>query len=117
MTAEQSRLLAFLGAYIAEKGYSPSYEEMAEHLNVVSKANIHRIVSALEKLGKVRRIPHTARSVEPTGATPQIGSLADRLVKALMEAHGFDDGDDVLMCATEAELRSVILAVLARTDA
>ncbi len=45
-------------------GVSPSYEEMKESLNLKSKSGIHRLISALEERGFIRRLPHKARALE-----------------------------------------------------
>ena len=45
-------------------GISPSYEEMKESLNLKSKSGIHRLISALEERGFIRRLPHKARALE-----------------------------------------------------
>lgn len=55
MTAEQLRLLDFVDAYICNHGFSPSYEEMAEHLGLRSKSSVHRLASALIERGYLRR--------------------------------------------------------------
>ena len=45
-------------------GVSPSYEEMKDSLNLKSKSGIHRLISALEERGFIRRLPHKARALE-----------------------------------------------------
>lgn len=64
MTLRQSRTLTFITNYIAERGYSPSYDEMRVHLGLVSKSGIHRLVQSLAKRGLIKITPGCARSVE-----------------------------------------------------
>lgn len=67
LTARQSDTLAFISSFQAEKGFGPSYREIAEALGMASKGNIHRIVLGLEERGAIRRLPDRARSVEVVG--------------------------------------------------
>lgn len=64
MTKRQAQLLDFIRSYVAEKGYSPSFDEMRLTLGLRSKSGVHRSVDALVAHGKVRRTPFRARSVE-----------------------------------------------------
>ena len=50
--------------YTEEHGYAPSFEEMADALNVASKSNIHRLLDALEERGFIRRLRHRSRAIE-----------------------------------------------------
>lgn len=63
MTPAQAALHSFIGEYIARKGYAPSYAEMAAHLGVVSKSNIHRLILGLEERGRIARIPARKRCI------------------------------------------------------
>ena len=116
MTAQQLKLLNFIRAFVAEREYSPSYQEMRAFMGLATASGVHRLVHALERGGHVVIRPHVARSVMPVHRAPTADhtSLAARLSAALMEAHGFDDGEGPLFCATEAELRMTILATLTR---
>jgi len=69
LTAQQAELLEFIRGYIADKGFSPSYDEMMERLDLTSKSHAHRLVVALEQRGHIRRLPHQARSIELVGAS------------------------------------------------
>ncbi len=64
LTKKQKNLLLFINKKLRSSGISPSYEEMKESLNLKSKSGIHRLISALEERGFIRRLPHKARALE-----------------------------------------------------
>ena len=64
LTKKQKNLLLFINKKIRSTGISPSYEEMKNSLNLKSKSGIHRLISALEERGFVRRLAHKARALE-----------------------------------------------------
>ena len=64
LTKKQKNLLLFINKRLRSSGVSPSYEEMKISLNLKSKSGIHRLISALEERGFVRRLPHKARALE-----------------------------------------------------
>ncbi len=64
LTKKQKNLLVFINKKIRSSGVSPSYEEMKNSLNLKSKSGIHRLISALEERGFIRRLPHKARALE-----------------------------------------------------
>ena len=64
LTQKQKNLLVFINKKIRNSGVSPSYEEMKNSLNLKSKSGIHRLISALEERGFIRRLPHKARALE-----------------------------------------------------
>ena len=64
LTKKQKNLLLFINRKLRSSGVSPSYEEMKESLNLKSKSGIHRLISALEERGFIRRLPHKARALE-----------------------------------------------------
>ena len=64
LTKKQKNLLVFINKKIRSTGVSPSYEEMKNSLNLKSKSGIHRLISALEERGFIRRLPHKARALE-----------------------------------------------------
>ena len=65
MTKRQAKLLEFIREYNNKNGYSPSYDEMREPMGLSSKSMVHSFISSLEKHGKIKRVRHSARSVEP----------------------------------------------------
>jgi len=64
LTKKQKNLLLFINKKLRATGISPSYEEMKVSLNLKSKSGIHRLISALEERGFIRRIAHKARALE-----------------------------------------------------
>jgi repressor LexA len=64
LTKKQKNLLLYINKKIRSTGISPSYEEMKESLNLKSKSGIHRLISALEERGFVKRLAHKARALE-----------------------------------------------------
>jgi repressor LexA len=66
LTAKQHELLLFIQRKLEETGISPSFEEMKEALDLKSKSGVHRLISALEERGFIRRLPNRARAREVT---------------------------------------------------
>ena len=64
LTKKQKNLLTFINNKLRSSGVSPSYEEMKESLNLKSKSGIHRLISALEERGFIKRLAHKARALE-----------------------------------------------------
>ena len=64
LTKKQKNLLMFINKKLRASGVSPSYEEMKQSLNLKSKSGIHRLISALEERGFIRRLAHKARALE-----------------------------------------------------
>ena len=64
LTKKQRNLLLFINNKIRSTGISPSYEEMKNSLNLKSKSGIHRLISALEERGFIKRLAHKARALE-----------------------------------------------------
>ena len=64
LTKKQKNLLLYINKKIRSTGVSPSYEEMKESLNLKSKSGIHRLISALEERGFIKRLAHKARALE-----------------------------------------------------
>jgi len=64
LTAKQRELLLFIDSRLNESGISPSFDEMREALDLKSKSGVHRLISALEERGFIRRLPNRARALE-----------------------------------------------------
>lgn len=91
LTKKQLDLLAFIHKRVQRDGVSPSFDEMKLALDLRSKSGIHRLITALEERGFIRRLAHRARAIEivrlpeslggqPTGEfTPRViqGDRAD----------------------------------------
>lgn len=74
LTSKQRELLLFIHQRIKETGVSPSFDEMKDALDLASKSGIHRLITALEERGFLRRLAHKARALEvlkmPESAAP-----------------------------------------------
>ena len=64
LTKKQHQLLLFINDRLRDEGVPPSFEEMKEAAGLKSKSGIHRLISALEERGFIRRLPHKARALE-----------------------------------------------------
>src|SRR4051795_10594502 len=64
LTAKQRELLLFIDDRLRDSGISPSFDEMREALDLKSKSGVHRLISALEERGFIRRLPNRARALE-----------------------------------------------------
>ncbi len=74
LTSKQKELLLFIHERIKRDGVSPSFDEMKEALNLASKSGIHRLITALEERGFIKRLANRARALEvlklPDSAAP-----------------------------------------------
>lgn len=82
LTPKQHELLLFIDRHLRETGCSPSFEEMKEALDLRSKSGIHRLISALEERGFLRRHKHRARALE-------VVRLPQDITPSKAQAHGF----------------------------
>src|SRR6187549_2565745 len=64
LTRKQHELLLYINERLSETGVSPSFEEMKDALDLKSKSGVHRLISALEERGFIRRLPNRARALE-----------------------------------------------------
>ena len=89
LTAKQKELLLFIHTRVQETGVPPSFDEMKEALDLRSKSGIHRLITALEERGFIRRLPHRARALEiiklpdaMVDAGARLAALAANVVEA-----------------------------------
>jgi repressor LexA len=78
LTRKQHELLMYIHERIKETGVSPSFDEMKEALDLASKSGIHRLITALEERGFLRRLPHRARALEVTKLPAEAATTAPR---------------------------------------
>ncbi len=76
LTQKQKELLMFIHARLQEQGVPPSFDEMKEALELRSKSGIHRLITALEERGFIRRLPHRARALEVIKLPENAGEMA-----------------------------------------
>lgn len=109
MTPKERELLAYLRTYVAEHEFSPSYGECAEALGIVSKSGVLRLARALQRQGCITMEPYRGRSMLPTsGNPPNVRVVLDAVTKA----HGFDDGEGLMITCTPDELRTTLIRAL-----
>lgn len=93
LTRKQHELIRFIQDRLEETGVSPSFEEMKEALDLKSKSGVHRLISALEERGFIRRLPNRARALEVlrqpddvSRAAPRAAANANAAIAALRAA-------------------------------
>ncbi|WP_439647308.1 LexA family protein [Antarcticirhabdus aurantiaca] len=70
LTEKQGTAYRFICDYADERGHTPSYDEIGAALGLASKSGVHRIVTALEERGRIRRRPNRARAIEIVETRP-----------------------------------------------
>src|SRR6267142_7235675 len=82
LTRKQYELLRFINERLKEAGVPPSFDEMKDALDLRSKSGIHRLITALEERGFIRRLPNRARAIEviklPDSVGPGMGTVRTR---------------------------------------
>jgi repressor LexA len=73
LTRKQYELLMFIHERMKESGVPPSFDEMKDALDLKSKSGIHRLITALEERGFIRRLPHRARALEVLKLPESVG--------------------------------------------
>jgi repressor LexA len=89
LTRKQHELLMFIHERLKEAGVPPSFDEMKEALDLRSKSGIHRLITALEERGFIRRLPHRARALEilklPESMSPSLSSATRGFSPSVIE--------------------------------
>ncbi|MBL4618403.1 MAG: transcriptional repressor LexA [Robiginitomaculum sp.] len=86
LTKKQHDLLVFINQCLTDSGVSPSFDEMKDALGLASKSGIHRLITALEERGFIKRLAHRARALEviklPEASVPEksVGGFKPNLV-------------------------------------
>ena len=97
LTKKQKNLLIFINEKLKRTGISPSYDEMRISLNLKSKSGIHRLISALEERGFIKRLPHKARALEViklpenAGAQDLYNNFSPKIIKGGLDLNKIDD--------------------------
>ncbi len=85
LTRKQHELLLFIHERLKESGIPPSFDEMKEALDLASKSGIHRLITALEERGFIRRLPNRARALEvvrlPDSLTPAARKFSPSVIE------------------------------------
>lgn len=91
LTRKQHELLMFIHERMKESGIPPSFDEMKEALDLASKSGIHRLITALEERGFIRRLPNRARALEvvklPDSMNPSLGGRKARFEPSVIEGN------------------------------
>lgn len=89
LTRKQHELLMFIHERMKESGIPPSFDEMKDALDLKSKSGIHRLITALEERGFIRRLPNRARALEvmrlPDSMNPSLGGKRSRFEPSVIE--------------------------------
>ena len=89
LTRKQHELLLFIHERLKETGIPPSFDEMKEALDLASKSGIHRLITALEERGFIRRLPNRARALEvlrlPDSIAPGLNAGARKFSPSVIE--------------------------------
>ena len=99
LTKKQKNLLMFINKKLRSSGVSPSYEEMKESLNLKSKSGIHRLISALEERGFIKRLAHKARALEvvklpeTASANDIYNSFSPSVIKGGLDEEGIEKNE------------------------
>ena len=95
LTRKQHELLMFIHERIKETGVSPSFDEMKEALDLASKSGIHRLITALEERGFLRRLPHRARALEVVKLPQQATTAAPPKGRGAIRPQLVDTGEAI----------------------
>ncbi|MGN6102876.1 MAG: transcriptional repressor LexA [Devosia sp.] len=91
LTRKQHELLMFIHERMKESGIPPSFDEMKDALDLRSKSGIHRLITALEERGFIRRLPNRARALEviklPDSMNPSLGGRRARFEPSVIEGN------------------------------
>jgi repressor LexA len=90
LTAKQRELLLFIDDRLKATGISPSFDEMREALDLKSKSGVHRLISALEERGFIRRLPNRARALEVIKVPESRGSATVTPIRPIIPAPAND---------------------------
>lgn len=85
LTQKQLKLLEFIHNRTQKDGVSPSFDEMREALDLRSKSGIHRLITALEERGFIRRLAHRARAIEVTKMPGSQTTLQNNFIPRVFE--------------------------------
>jgi repressor LexA len=115
LTRKQHELLMFIHERIKEQGVSPSFDEMKEALGLASKSGIHRLITALEERGFLRRLPHRARALEVTKLPTQATTAAPPKGRAPFKPQLVEPGPDVAGAANDTRDLPILGRIAAGT--
>jgi len=115
LTRKQHELLMFIHERIKESGVSPSFDEMKDALGLASKSGIHRLITALEERGFLRRLPHRARALEVTKLPSQATAAAPPKGRAPFKPQLVEAGADAPGAANDTRDLPILGKIAAGT--
>jgi repressor LexA len=122
LTRKQHELLMFIHERMKESGIPPSFDEMKDALDLASKSGIHRLITALEERGFIRRLPNRARALEvvklPDSMNPSLGGRKVRFEPSVIEGNlGKVASPPSRMSAGDDYARPIAIPVMGRIAA
>ena len=114
LTKKQKNLLLFINKKLRSSGVSPSYEEMKQSLNLKSKSGIHRLISALEERGFIKRLAHKARALEviklpETASANDIYNMLLNHQGPLISESGIKTKDELLELSEKTSIKTFLI--------
>ena len=114
LTKKQKNLLLFINKKLRSSGVSPSYEEMKQSLNLKSKSGIHRLISALEERGFIKRLAHKARALEviklpETASANDIYDVLKSHKGPLMSESGIKNKEELLELKNKTSINTFLI--------
>ena len=121
LTRKQHELLMFIHERMKESGIPPSFDEMKDALDLASKSGIHRLITALEERGFIRRLPNRARALEvvklPDSMNPSLGGRKARFEPSVIEGNLGKVSAPPSRSAVEDYARPISIPVMGRIAA
>lgn len=121
LTRKQQELLLFIHERMKESGVPPSFDEMKDALDLASKSGIHRLITALEERGFIRRLPNRARALEviklPEAYTPSLQPRRGFAPSVIEGSLGKTPAPSIVKPASEERNASVSVPVMGRIAA
>jgi repressor LexA len=122
LTKKQKNLLIYINEKLKHTGISPSYDEMRMSLNLRSKSGIHRLISALEERGFIKRLPHKARALEViklpenAGAKDLYNNFSPTIIKGGLDLNKLDEEENFIPVIGRIAAGSPIEALETETE-
>ena len=115
LTRKQHELLMFIHERMKESGIPPSFDEMKDALDLASKSGIHRLITALEERGFLRRLPHRARALEVVKLPQQATAAAPPQGRAPFKPQLVDAGSAMQAAANDTRELPILGKIAAGT--
>jgi repressor LexA len=122
LTKKQKNLLIYINEKLKHTGISPSYDEMRMSLNLRSKSGIHRLISALEERGFIKRLAHKARALEViklpenAGAKDLYNNFSPTIIKGGLDLNKLDEEEKFIPVIGRIAAGSPIEALETETE-